>query len=208
MKINELFIILLLSSIISNVYSVKTSMLELESNSIANGSSASKQIQGKMQIDGKSYTALCDCSPVTPESQDNTLSNEKGPFCDPSKLKIRGEKGGIGASYEDVRNLVGNIEELNYVKVPEASFNCLDGRFNEAILGTPGGDTGEFIMALTVYEDLLGGGRKLSQNNVDHFFSQYLKFMKPGKFIMCTDDFAVNHIEKELNVYIYYYYNR
>jgi len=24
--------------------------------------------------------------------------------------------------------------------------------------------------------------------------------MKPGKFIMCTDDFAVNHIEKELNI--------
>lgn len=199
MRINVSFVILLIASIINNVYSVKTSMLELDINSATNVGS-NQQIQGKMQIDGKSYTALCDCNPVTPESQDNTQGSGKGPFCDPSKLKIRGEKGGIGASYDDVRNLVGNIEELNYVRVPEASFKCLDGRFNDPILGTPGGDTGEFIMALSVYEDLLGGGRKLSQNSVDHFFSQYLKLMKPGKFLMCTDDFAVNHIEKELNV--------
>jgi hypothetical protein len=199
MKINLSFILLLLLSLSFNfVCAVKT--LEFEANSVTSGNANSKQIQGKMQIDGKSYTALCDCSPVTPESRDTSQGDGKGPFCDPSKLKIRGEKGGIGASYDDVRNLVGNIEELNYVKVPEASFSCLDGRFNDPILGTPGGDAGEFILALSVYEDLLGGGRKLTQNSVDHFFSQYLKLMKPRKFLMCTDDFAVNHIEKELNV--------
>jgi len=123
-----------------------------------------------------------------------------GPICDPSKLKIRGEKGGVGASYDDIRILVGNIEELNYVKVKEAPFSCLDGRFNNPILGTPGGDAGEFILSLSVYEDLLGGGRKLSQGSVDHFFGQYLQFMKPKKFIMCTDDFAINHVERELNI--------
>ena len=199
MKINVLFIILLNFSIYINVISVKTSVMEIEASSITNGS---KKIQGKMQIDGKSYTALCDCSPVTPESPDTTQGG-KGPFCDPSKLKIRGEKGGIGAAYDDIRNLVGNIEELSYVKVTEASFSCLDGRFNNPVLGTPGGDSGEFILALSVYEDLLQGGRKLTQNSVDHFFSQYLKLMKPGKFIMCTDDLAVSHIEKELNVFIF-----
>ena len=199
MRINVSFIVLLLLSF--TFYSVRSvTTLEMEANSITNGNANSKQIQGKMHIDGKSYTALCDCSPVTPESQDNTMGSGKGPFCDPSKLKIRGEKAGIGASYDDVRNLVGNIEELNYVRVPEASFSCLDGRFNDPVLGTPGGDAGEFILALSVYEDLLGGGRKLTQNSVDHFFSQYLMLMKPRKFLMCTDDFAVNHIEKELNV--------
>ena len=202
MLINVMFIILLNITIFSYVVSLKTSIMEIEASTLKVG--GNKQIQGKMQIDGKSYAALCDCSPVTPESPDTTAQQGKGPFCDPSKLKIRGEKGGIGASYDNIRNLVGNIEELNYVKVTEASFSCLDGRFNDPVLGTPGGDTGEFILALSVYEDLLQGGRKLSQDSVDHFFSQYLKLMKPGKFLMCTDDFAVSHIEKELNVNYFY----
>lgn len=84
--------------------------------------------------------------------------------------------------------------------MPEVSFKCLDGRYRNGIVGTPGGDAGEFILALIVYEDMLGGGKKLTQDNVDGILKQHLKSMAQAKFYMCSDDSAVNHVEKELNI--------
>lgn len=172
------------------------SMLEVEQNSIQSG----KPIEGKMNINGVTYNAICECDPVDPGNPPQEESEDSGPKCDPSKLKIHQERDGMGASFQDVRNLIGPIEELNYVQVPTASFRCLDGRNNEGVLSTPGGDAGEFILSLMVYEDLIGGGKKLSQTDVDSFLARYLKNMKQSKFFMCTDDNAVAHIEKELAV--------
>jgi hypothetical protein len=154
------------------------------------------KVQGKMEINGTTYNAICECNPeptvVTPI--------EMIPHCDPSKLMTHMERQGIGASYDDIRNLIGKIEELEYISVPEASFNCLDGRHLKSVIATPGGDAGEFILALSVYEDLLGGERKLNQDNVDNFLAQYLRSMKPGKFYMCTDRFSIDEIQKDLYV--------
>jgi hypothetical protein len=175
------------------------SFIEVDSDSVGND----KKIQGKMNINGVNYNAICDCNPVKPTSDsDGNTIDQNGPKCDPSKLSIHSEKKGQGASQDDLRNLIGNIEELNYVKVPSISFKCLDGRSNSAVLATPGGDAGEFILALAVYEDLLSGGKKLNQDSVDHIFHQYLTMMPHSQFYMCTDDQAVSHIEKEINVYI------
>jgi hypothetical protein len=35
---------------------------------------------------------------------------------------------------------------------------------------------------------------------VDSIFTTYLTFMKQPKFYMCTDDSAIDHIEKELGI--------
>jgi len=171
----------------------------IEVDSLVNQSSK-QNILGKMKIGDATYSAVCKCDPVIPVKAANL--KESGPKCDPSKLKIKAEKKGIGASYDNVKSLLGNIEELNYVLITETSFKCLDGRNNNPVLGTPGGDSGEFIIALSVYEDLIGGGRKLNQDSVDTFFVQYLKWMSQPKFYMCTDDASVNHIQKELSVFI------
>ena len=192
--LQNVFFILILNSIlmIKSTSEMQSSFIELDESSIVNG-----QVQGKMQINGINYNAVCDCNPVTPEKVE---INNNGPKCDPSKLRIHNERNGIGASFEDIRNLIGNIEELTYVVVPETSFKCLDGRNTKGVLATPGGDAGEFILALSVYEDLLGGGKRLTQENIDNFLSQYLKIMKPNKFYMCTDDKAIAHLEKEIAV--------
>jgi hypothetical protein len=189
---NVFFILLIFTSVTIADEDIQSSFVELD-QSVNNDN----QISGKMNINGITYNAICDCNPITPEVPQSTQS---GPKCDPSKLRIHSEKSGIGATYEDIRNLVGNIEELTYVYVPETSFKCLDGRNNKGVIATPGGDAGEFILALSVYEDLLGGGRVLSQENVDNFLTQYLKTMKPKKFHMCTDDKAISHLERELSV--------
>lgn len=183
-----------------------TSFIEVDSTSISGTSPNPNQIQGKMQINGENYNAICDCNPVSPLEDENPLNNQQssGPKCDPSKLRIHEERKGQGASFDDIRDLVGNIEDLNYVVVPETSFRCLDGRNAKGVLGTPGGDAGEFILGLMVYEDLLGGGKKLTQDNVDRYLTLYLKSMKQPKFYMCSDDAAVEHVQKELSVYIFF----
>jgi hypothetical protein len=179
-----------------------SSFIELDSTSIIGTSQNSNQIQGKMQINGENYNAICDCNSVSPLENEDPLNNQQstGPKCDPSKLRIHEERKGQGASFDDIRSLIGNIEDLNYIVVPEASFRCLDGRNAKGVLGTPGGDAGEFILALIVYEDLLGGGKKLTQDNVDMYLSLYLKGMKQLKFYMCSDDAAIEHVQKELSV--------
>jgi len=180
-----------------------SSFIEVENNN-SNASEdppSPNKIQGKMQINGENYNAICDCNPVSPIDNGDPLNSQfSGPKCDPSKLRIHEERPGQGASFDDIRSLVGNIDELNYVVVPEVSFRCLDGRNSNGVLGTPGGDAGEFILALTVYEDLLGGGKKLTQDNVDLYLTLYLKSMKQPKFYMCSDDAAVIHVQKELSV--------
>lgn len=173
---------------------ILNSFIEVDEKSLQDN-----KVEGKMQINGETYNAICDCNPVSPAKPGENVETQ-GPKCDPSKLKIHSEKTGQGASHDDIRNLIGNIEELNYVKVPNFSFKCLDGRNREDVLATPGGDAGEFILALIVYEDLVGGGRKLTQENVDNFFLQYLKMMTHPTFYMCTDDVAVAHLEKDLSV--------
>lgn len=179
-----------------------TSFIEADSTSISGISLNPNQIQGKMNINGENYNAICDCKPISPLDNEDPLNNQQttGPKCDPSKLRIHEERKGQGASFDDIRNLLGNIEDLNYVVVPESSFRCLDGRNAKSLLGTPGGDAGEFILALMVYEDLLGGGKKLTQDNVNLYLSLYLKSMKQPKFYMCSDDAAVEHVQKELSV--------
>ena len=177
-----------------------TSFIEVDNTTVDKN-----KIQGKMQINGEDYNTICDCNPVTPVNTKDPLNQvNSGPKCDPSKLRIHQEKKGHGATFDEIRSLIGNIEELNYIVVPEISFKCLDGRYRNGIVGTPGGDSGEFILALIVYEDMLGGGKKLTQDNVEGILKQYLKSMVQPKFYMCTDDSAINHVEKEMNVRFYF----
>lgn len=197
---NTIAIVILLFSSFLSVHSsnFKTSTdtyIEVESLS---SDTTHQNISGKMKIGDALFSTVCKCDPVNPTK--NNLKQAPGPKCDPAKLSIKPEKKGIGASYDNIKDLLGNVEELNYVLITENSFKCLDGRYNDPVLGTPGGDAGEFIIALSVYEDLVGGGRKLNQESVDTFFVEYLKYMKQNTFYMCTDDFAVSHIEKEIGV--------
>jgi hypothetical protein len=180
---------------------IEVSNTNTNTNNNNNNAVDNSKIEGKMTINGEEYNTICDCNPVTPVNTNDPLNQvNKGPKCDPSKLRIHQEKKGQGASFDEIRGLIGNIEELNYIVVPEISFKCLDGRYRNGIIGTPGGDAGEFILALIVYEDMLSAGKKLTQDNVDYILKQYLKTMIQPRFYMCTDDSAINHIQKEMNV--------
>lgn len=94
--------------------------------------------------------------------------------------------------------MVGHPKELTYVNVADQHFSCVDGRVEGGVLGTPGGDTGEYILALHVYENMLG--RPLSAQQVYDSLVTYLGWMRPEKFYMCTDDQAIDHLEKDMGM--------
>ena len=53
-----------------------------------------------------------------------------------------------------MRSLIGDITQLEFVDPTKTSFHCMDGRESNEILATPGGDFGEFLLALYIYEGL------------------------------------------------------
>jgi hypothetical protein len=173
--------------------STVSSSLDVKSQNKIFGSDS---IKGEVKINGEPYTAICDCS-------DADLTDEQkafGPQCDPSKFKISQDKNGTGAGFNEVRDLIGYPTELEYANVDNQYFSCLDGRVKQPMLGTPGGDAGEFILGLAMYKDVIGADRELTQADVDSYFKQYLQYMKAEFFYMCTDDSALNHLEEEISV--------
>jgi hypothetical protein len=50
----------------------------------------------------------------------------------------------------------------------------MDGRNSRPVLSTPGGDFGEFLLALHVYEGILGANHELNQDQIDFIFKTYL----------------------------------
>ena len=170
---------------------MRNSQVEIEEKPLEKN----KKIEGKMNIDGECYNTVCDCDPHIQQRQQSNL------ICDPSKLTIHVERQGQGGSLDDIKNIIGNFNDLTYVDVQNTSFKCLDGRNSKSVLGTPGGDAGEFILALSAYEAFLVKSQTLGQEDIDSILSNYLNIIPYDKFYMCTDDMAISHLERELSVF-------
>lgn len=65
---------------------------------------------------------------------------------------------------------------------------CVDGRDAHAIIGTPGGDAGELVLALAAAEQL--GRRAFSAEAVERVFADYLD--ASGHFYLHTDFHAAD----------------
>merc|ERR1719460_2765701 len=92
-------------------------------------------------------------------------------------------------------------EKVTLAKVSESSFMCLDDRVTQPSLFTPGGDLGEFILALSSYlQERDPSGRMLpSQEVVDALLLKYLETLPSSRpMIHCTDDRAISHLEAEV----------
>jgi hypothetical protein len=152
-------------------------------------------IKGEVKINGEVYQAMCDCNDADQGLMDSLLL----PKCDPSKFKLNEDKKGKGADFDEVRELIGYPTDLTYVNVDRQYFSCLDGRITDPILGTMGGDAGEFILGLEMYKEMIGT-EKLDQATVNYLFISYLGYMQPAFFYMCTDDQALNHLQQELQL--------
>ena len=192
---NYLLFLLLLTSIYTKAKNKKKTYLELSEND-----SNQNNIEGKMIINGESYSAFCDCSSNQQEEQQSLeLNGSKQSKCDPLKLTINNEVKGKGASLNSIKKLIGNIKSLEYVDISNTLFKCLDGRYSFPILGTPGGESGEFLNALNILEQILSeeyGKEFLNKNDIKKIIRNYLN--NNNKLYFCTDEEAINRIENIL----------
>jgi hypothetical protein len=72
----------------------------------------------------------------------------------------------------------------------------MDGRDKTSGISTPGGDLGEFILALIVYQDMVGCS--LDDQTTKSYFLEWLQVMDSEFFYVCTDEEAVSHLRKQV----------
>lgn len=95
-------------------------------------------------------------------------------------------------SLDDISNHVGDPRSVRWIKVAAFMLNgrlsCVDGRDHVGVVGSPGGDAGEFVLALAAVEQVIG--RALSQEEVKKLLRRRLDTF--GHFAFHTDTAAGN----------------
>jgi len=87
-----------------------------------------------------------------------------------------------------------NPNTLEWAKVADSSFGCLGTVTTQKGLSTPGGDAGEFLLALKVFEELTGYA--LRQRHVSAYLKSFLEKSSKNSFSFCTTE-AANAALKE-----------
>jgi hypothetical protein len=146
-----------------------------------------------------SATQHCQCDSV----------NEEDSTCSVSKVTVHEDHAAnAGLSLAAISAIWGSSTlnqdqraQVTLGKVSETSFMCLDDRVSRAAFFTPGGDLGEFILALASYlqERDPSGRLKPSQEVVDALLLKYVETIASTRPVVhCTDDRAIQHLEAEL----------
>ncbi len=72
---------------------------------------------------------------------------------------------------------------------------CVDGREEHAVVGTPGGDAGELLLALATVEDMTG--RELGEGEIVALFDAYVESF--GRFYFHSDEHALEALGEALH---------
>jgi rhodanese-related sulfurtransferase len=100
---------------------------------------------------------------------------------------------------EDIEIHIGDPAQVRWTKAAtlllHGTESCVDGREAHAVIGTPGGDAGELLLALATVEAL--SGRSLDEAEVERLFAGYLEAF--GHFYMHTDRHALRALAGTLS---------
>ena len=87
----------------------------------------------------------------------------------------------------------GDTTTVRWIKLAallvHGRLSCVDGRDDAGVLGTPGGDAGELVLAVSALEKLTG--KAFSADQIDKLLRRRLDAL--GRFYMHTDVTAANH---------------
>lgn len=170
------------------IFSLCDSQVPLNSLHRVSTSPSSTTISGQLPIDSSDYKAICTCStdPIP-----TSIS------CHPTKIKLSEDRPGPPQLYNELSSLLGS-HNFSYIKSWGQPLKCLDGRDSQVGISTPGGDIGEFALALLVYQDV--SGALLDYNLVKMYLVEWLQAMDSEYFYMCTDESAVKHMAKQVGI--------
>lgn len=101
-------------------------------------------------------------------------------------------------SLQQVIDHIGTGDKIQWLKMAafmvHGRLSCVDGRDDCGVIGTPGGDMGEFIIGLTVLEDLLN--RHVTEAEAAILFQRRLDAF--GRFYMHTDQVCMNRLMESI----------
>ena len=162
-----------------------------------------KGIEGRFLIDGEEYEPVCTCSVPPPEHSQE---------CYPRAVKIT-RKPNLGGELApgrlvldglNLRKLVGDPADLRVVDVRKQYFSDIDGRSSEEALHVWGGEAGELLLALSVWDDMTvdktgSGLRYTSVKKAIHDWVQFYNAPSKRKsFYIHTDTDAMAFVEQGL----------
>jgi len=100
----------------------------------------------------------------------------------------------------DIIAHIGAPSSLRWIKLAaflmHSRISCVDGRDSQGVVGTPGGDAGEFVLAMAAIESLTD--TEFDAATVEAFLDDYLETF--GRFYMHTDRQAVEVWIKAMRV--------
>ena len=110
----------------------------------------------------------------------------------PEPRRVRAGEGPL--SIEEVRGHLGDSRSVRWVKLAQLlslhHVSCIDGRDERGVIGTPGGDAGEFLLSLAALEKLTG--ETLDEQAVADALLAHIDVF--GSFYMHTDAHAVEQL--------------
>jgi len=113
-------------------------------------------------------------------------------FLRPVNMPAAMAKKSEGLSIEQVEQHLGDPSAVRWIKlaalVLHAPLSCIDGRDDRAVVGTPGGDAGQFLLALAAIESVLG--RQLDSETISTLLERRIDAF--GSFYMHTDIAALS----------------
>jgi len=125
--------------------------------------------------------------------------------CPVIEVKVHMERYAPGLSEADVRNHItmgGNASTtLDFVDPSQTYWSCIDGRSTTPLLATPGGDSGEFLAAMSVYDRQLWRreGRRVTKQDVSELLDEWLTLVTHDRrWFLHTDDQTVQSIRTAL----------
>jgi hypothetical protein len=167
-----------------------------------------KGILGKIKINGAIYEAVCDCSRDALTKAANKLKKEKEPVkCRlPSKYRIFFQK---SATPVDPKNTLSSAQlleflpkpsTLQFVDIKKRTLGDVDGRQQGHVVGALGGELGEFILAFSVYNRILGH-QTTDPYNAEKYLRAWVKeTMATRSFALHWDMGATEQLKANIEV--------
>ena len=120
-------------------------------------------------------------------------------YAPPAPAEMHGRRGrGEPLTVEDIEIHIGDPAQVRWTKAAtlllHGTESCIDGREAHAVIGTPGGDAGELLLALATVEAV--SGHALSDAEVERLFAGYIEAF--GHFYMHTDRHALRALAEIL----------
>jgi hypothetical protein len=148
-----------------------------------------KSIKGRIKLNGNFYDANCKCA------TEDSVSACKHPQS--ARVFLESANRGGGVPPNALRDVLGRPSDVVMVNAGEESPACSDPRVRGRRLGVPGGTFGEFLNALTEYENVLDSPLTYPQvvELVERFVST-----SDLKLYACTDTASVLHLERTVSL--------